>query len=320
MNQKEPAPAQTAQVQTGELNEREEEHFDAVANVEGRFAFDQDTLTPPDEIFNLFGTAATAACAKPGFALDKAQRQEYYVNVGGRLKKNFSISLDKLESMNSKKTSMVCTCASSGAAAMANVTGVPVRDIISLAELEEDANAIAFKDAQGYGIPMPLDYVLEKEALLVYKVGDVPNAEGLQIWMPDTVAKYFTRQIMEIELLHTDETPGIKDVEPEYRAKVSIMNRFSKPFAPGDQIAFEGYADDCGRAISGIEFSLDNGATWTSYETPGADSHKWVYWHFEYTPEEAGTYKLDVRARTADGTVSPVASSIVFAVASGNSI
>ena len=197
--------AQTVEVQTPQLEPREEESFTGVANVKGQFAFDQDTLTPPDEVFSLFGTAATAACAKPGFALDKAERQEYYVNVGGRLKKNFTISLDKLESMKARNTGMVCSCATSGAVAMANVTGVPVRDILSMAELEDDANAIVFRDAQGYGIPMPLDYVLEKEALLVYKIGDVENAEGLQVWMPDTVARYFTRQVMEIEVLHTDK-------------------------------------------------------------------------------------------------------------------
>ncbi len=309
--------AQITETQTPQLEPREEESFTSVANVKGQFAFDQDTMTPPDEVFSLFGTAATAACAKPGFALDKAERQEYYVNVGGRLKKNFAISLDKLESMNAKSTGMVCTCATSGAVAMANVTGVPVKDILSMTKLEDDANAIVFRDAQGYGIPMPLDYVLEKEALLVYKVGDTENVEGLQVWMPDTVARYFTRQIMEIEVLHMDKTPEIMDVEPQHRAKVSIMNRFTKSFAPGDEIAFEGYADDCGRAISNIEFSMDNGLTWTSCETPGTDAQKWVYWHFSYVPEVAGTYKLDVRARTADGNVSPLASSIVFEVDAG---
>ena len=32
---------------------------------------------------------------------------------------------------------------------------------------------------------------------------------------------------------------------------------------------------------------------------------------------QPGTFKLDVRARTADGTVSPLASSIVFTVEDG---
>ena len=36
--------------------------------------------------------------------------------------------------------------------------------------------------------------------------------------------------------------------------------------------------------------------------------------HFDYVAETAGTFKLDVRAVTEDGTVSPLASSVVFDV------
>lgn len=63
-----------------------------------------------------------------------------------------------------------------------------------------------------------------------------------------------------------------------------------------------------------VEFSLDGGETWTSYDTTSSNTEDWVYWHFDYVPENAGTYKLDVRAVTEDGTVSPLASSVVFEV------
>ncbi|MDO4493518.1 MAG: molybdopterin-dependent oxidoreductase [Clostridia bacterium] len=303
------ADAQVVSVEQGA-----KEEYTAVANVEGTFAFDQDELTPADEVFNLFGTAATAACAKPGFALNRAERAEYYVNVGGKVKKNFTISLEKLKEMNKTGNEMVCSCGSSGAAAMARVAGVSVADILSMAELDPTANAVAFKDAEGYGIPMPLKYVLDKEAVLAYEVNGEENKEGLQVWMPATVAKYFTREVVEIEVLSLDEEPAVVEVNPEYRAKVSVVSRFDKPFVLGDAIAVEGYADDCGKAISAVEFSLDNGATWTKHETPGTTGDKWVYWHFETVPAAAGTYKLDVRAIAEDGTVSPLASSVVFTV------
>jgi len=53
-----------------------------------------------------------------------------------------------------------------------------------------------------------------------------------------------------------------------------------------------------------------------SYDTSESNgAGAWVYWHFDYVPENAGTYKLDVRARTEDGTVSPpLASSVGFTV------
>ena len=217
------------------VSERAAETYDKVANVQGEFAFAQDTLTPPDEVFNLFGTAATYACAKPGFALNPSTREEHYINVGGRVKKNFTISAEQLAKMESQKRDLVCTCAMSPSAAMASVRGVRVADLLAMADVEADANTITMKDAQGYGLAMPLNYVLEKDALLVYEIGDLPleTADGtqVQVWMPDTVARYFTRQITEIELTAEAEVPAVEGVNPEYRAKVSVLNRLDNAFA-----------------------------------------------------------------------------------------
>ena len=124
------------------VSERAEETFAKVANVQGEFAFAQDTLTPPDEVFNLFGTAATYACAKPGFALNQATREEHYINVGGKVKKNFTISAEQLAKMVSQKRDLVCTCAMSPSAAMASVRGVRVADLLAMADVEADANTI----------------------------------------------------------------------------------------------------------------------------------------------------------------------------------
>lgn len=301
-----------------QVEAREQESFDKIANVQGSFYFEQDVLTPADEVFSLFGTAATHACAKPGFAFNEPDYENYYVNVGGAIKKSYSVSLKDLKEQRSKSMTMACSCATGTPVVNTRVTGVPVKDIIDMAELEEGVNTITMRDAEGYGLPLPLSYVLEKDALLVYKIGgqELPASQGapLQVWMPDTVAKYFTRQVTEIELSAQEEEPQIQGMADEYRAKVSIVNRFTDAFKVGDSIRFEGYADDCGTAIAAVEFSMDGGETWTACETKGATASQWVYWHFETIAQQAGTFKLDVRARTEDGTVSPLASSLVFTV------
>ena len=312
------APAPAAEL-AGKLSVREAETYAKVANVQGVFAYNQDVLTPADEVFSLFGTAATAMCAKPGFAFDEVDCENYYVNLRGSIKKSQTISLAQLQENGSVTRTMACSCATSSAVANAKVTGARVADLIELADLEEGVNTITFRGDEGYGIPMPLDYVLEKDAMLVWQVGDqkLPASQGapLQVWMPDTVAKYFTRRVMEIELTAEEEAPAVQSADDAQRAKISIVNRMAgETFAVGDQITFEGYADDCGSAIAAVEFSLDGGETWTACATADAVSEKWVYWSFGYTAEAAGTYKLDVRARTAEGRVSPLASSVVFTV------
>ena len=42
--------------------------YSKVAHVNGDFYFEQDAVTPADEVFNLFGTVSTAMCARPAQA------------------------------------------------------------------------------------------------------------------------------------------------------------------------------------------------------------------------------------------------------------
>lgn len=290
--------------------------YDKVAGVAGTFTFTQDTLTPADDVFNLFGTAATTICAKPAHAFDGVTREEYYVNVGGLVEKAYSIGIDEIERMESEMKEMRCTCGMSPAIAMASVTGVKVSDLVEMAGVPEEANTITFKDKDGYGLPMPLSYVMDKEALLVYRIGDKAFSDGerLQVWIPDTVAKYFTRAVTDIELSVSDEVPEVQGPDADQRAKVSIMNTVGDAFKVGDLLSFEGYADDCGTKVVAVEFSMDGDETWTSFDTSESNAEDWVYWHFDYVAETPGTFKLDVRAVTEDGTVSPLASSTVFEV------
>ena len=99
--------------------------YDKVANVQGGFTFTQDTLTPADEVFNLFGTATTTICAKPGYAFDEVTHEDYYVNVGGVVDKVYSIGLDEIERMEAERKDMRCTCGMSPAVAMATAGLMP---------------------------------------------------------------------------------------------------------------------------------------------------------------------------------------------------
>ncbi|WP_139653707.1 PKD domain-containing protein [Raoultibacter phocaeensis] len=82
----------------------------------------------------------------------------------------------------------------------------------------------------------------------------------------------------------------------------------------GEPLTFSGYADDFDKAIAAIEFSLDEGATWTRHDTPDATSDKLLTWSFVYTPTQPGLYRLRVRAVNEDGTRSPLADVVEFEV------
>ena len=83
----------------------------------------------------------------------------------------------------------------------------------------------------------------------------------------------------------------------------------------GTPIVFEGYANDFDRAVRAVQFSLDDGRTWTTHETPGTTADRNLYWRFEYVPERAGAYELLVRSVNEDGTGSPQPARVAFLVA-----
>ena len=300
-----------------------------VANVEGQFAFDQDVITPSDEVFNLFGTAVTGICASPAApSIVEGEAEEWTISVDGDVENSFSAKLNELAEKSSQTSTMACACANNPAGgsliANAQVTGIPMKDIVEMAGLHEGVNTVSVISDDGYAQPMPLSYMLERDALLVYQINgeDIPAAQGnpVQLWMPSSVAKYFTRRVMEVRFTSEDEEPALltdSAREGEYvnRPNIGIVNYANgETFAVGQPITFEGYADDYDKAIASVEFSLDGGRTWTPYETKDATSDKWVYWYFTYTPAEAGTFELSVRSIAEDGTVSPLSSTMVFTV------
>lgn len=296
------------------VSERTDTVYESIANVKGQFTFDQNVTTPPDEVFNLFGTAATAMCAKPGFAFDQEKQEDIYVNFGGAIKKTQTVSLKDLKDSGTVERTLKCSCATGAPVANAQIVGVPFKNIMQMVSAEEAANTVTFKSSDGYGIAMPLTYALEKDAMLVYKIGDKDIPSGLQVWVPEAVARYFTRNVTDVEFTVEKKAPEVLKAADDQRAKVSVVNRFENTFAVGDQIVFEGFADDYDVAISAVEFSMDGGQTWTACQVDNAQTDKWVYWYFGYVTEKPGTFKMDVRARTADDKVSPMASSVVFTV------
>ena len=296
-----------------------ESDYVRVANVEGSFAFNQLGTTPNDELFNVFGTAVLSMCSKPAPELVDAGEgtANFYVNVSGNMRQSLSLDVSELD--GEQGVLMGCSCMTGSPLGQAYVVGVPLASVVEMADLEDGVNTITAYGADGFGQPLPLRYALEKNALLVYQVnGQELRSEAgssLQLWMPETVANYFTRNIVEIQLTREDSEPEVQQVDPCYRNKINIANDADGcRFAAGDQITFEGVADDLGSPIEAVEFSFDGGSTWTSCATDGATADKWVNWSFTTSFEDAGDYRMIARAKTADGAVSPLTASLDFSV------
>ena len=296
--------------------------FTHVADVQGAFAFNQDGVTPNDELFNVFGTALTSMCSKPAVEMSCENAEgvaTYYINVGGNIKENFSVNLADMEEESEEPPYGMLLRDGQSVRSGRRRGRSAASHRGRMADLEDGVNTVTAYGADGFGQALPLQYGLDKKAMLVYEV----NGEGLkstdgsavQMWLPETVARYFTRDVVNIELTRQAEEPAVQQVDPQFRNKIDILNTSDGcVFKAGYDITFEGVADDCGSPITAIEFSFDDGATWTNCATEGATADKWVNWQFTTSFAEPGNYNLSVRAKTADGVVSPLEASLEFEV------
>lgn len=85
--------------------------------------------------------------------------------------------------------------------------------------------------------------------------------------------------------------------------------------AVGQTIAFQGYADDFDKRIVAMQFSLDEGCTWTTHDVSDTTADLWVHWTYAFTPERPGSYRLKVRSMNEEGRTSPASAVADFLVA-----
>ena len=82
----------------------------------------------------------------------------------------------------------------------------------------------------------------------------------------------------------------------------------------GKKVSLQGYADDYGKQIIGVEFSLDDGQNWAYFDTSDSQVGKPVQWTYTFTPKQAGLYSLLVRSVNIDGKKSPQCASVTISV------
>ncbi len=75
------------------------------------------------------------------------------------------------------------------------------------------SNTVVFGSADGYEVALPLDYVFNRYAPIVFDVNGAPLAESMggvnQLWLGSTSARYFARDIVSITL-ESRQTPPPK--------------------------------------------------------------------------------------------------------------
>lgn len=206
------------------------------------------------------------------------------------------------------------------------IKGIP---LVKLAELvgAQDKTLVEALGQDGTKKEFGLDYVKEYSGYLVYEISGQPvtymNGYPCQVWLGGWIADENIKAVTEIEFMDGEWKPSLwregdfskKEGTAGYAPNVGIAYmREGQIFDLGETVTFQGFANTYVHQISDVEFSMDHGQTWKTFETADQDPTKWTWWNFEWTPEAEGSYCFMVRAHDTGGYETPEPAEIMVNV------
>jgi DMSO/TMAO reductase YedYZ molybdopterin-dependent catalytic subunit len=201
-------------------------------------------------------------------------------------------------------------------------TGVPLRNLLRMAQPRPGAAALNFTAADGYTESLPLATVMNDPSILVAHQLDgrpLPDEHGFpaRILVPGHYGMKGPKWLQQIEVASAQATGFWEEQGWDQQAVVKTMSRIDSPRdgallrlgpIPLDGIAFAGT-----RGITEVQVSANGGRSWFGAQLrPPLSPLTWVLWHAVWRPAREGTYTLMVRARDGQGQLQTPRQSSTF--------
>ena len=278
------------------------------------------------------------------------------LEIGGLVERPLSLSLDDLRARPAVEVAVTMECAGNGrahvephvesqpwlleAVGTARWGGVPVASLLEDAGVRDGAVEALFtgldrgvegEEDQAYERSLPVDALLEGDALLAYDMNGapLPPQHGFPLrlvvagWYGMTSVKWLSRITLLAEPFggyQMSRAYRLRQEEDEAGVPVSTIAPRSLMIPPGipeflsrARVVEAGPCEISGRAWSGlaeivaVDVSTDGGGTWAAAELGDAALGRWAWrsWRFAWAAEP-GEHVLCCRARDAAGNEQPL--------------
>ena len=284
------------------------------------FQFNSGRVRNGDGIFpNLDGLALEITPTKDFYLVSKnpfdpeINSKVWHLEINGLVENPLTLNYSEIQSLPfvEQYATLECIDNQVGGNLIGNALwrGVRLRDLLERARLQEGSVDIIFRAADGYTDSISPDRALRDGTLLVYQMNGEPltasHGYPLRLIVPGIYGMKNVKWITSIEAVNYDfkgywQKRGWNDL-----AEYKIMSRIDAPPSEIDGstiIAGIAFAGD--RGISKVEVSLDGGKNWNlAYTKEPLSAYSWILWHSLWSPTQAGTYRIKVRATDGFGTL-----------------
>jgi DMSO/TMAO reductase YedYZ molybdopterin-dependent catalytic subunit len=240
------------------------------------------------------------------------------LEVTGAVDRPHTYEFGELSSLPPVEQVQTLECISNpvGGGLMSNAewTGVPLRSLIEAARPNSEAKRVVLHASDGYVHVLPLAKAMEPTTLVAYRMNGVPlphrHGYPARVLVPGTYGEVSVKWVDRIELT-AEPVEGYYERQGWKPFFVQTTSRFDRPrkraafslrSTPVVELGGVAFAGD--RGISGVEVSVDGGATWMEAGLDYAPSPlAWALWSSTWRPERPGEYLLSVRATDGRGMV-----------------
>jgi DMSO/TMAO reductase YedYZ molybdopterin-dependent catalytic subunit len=138
-------------------------------------------------------------------------RETYTLKISGMVNETTHISYEQLTSYPADSRVVPLDCVE-GWRFTALWTGVPVQTLLEEAGVREEANTVIFYSKDGYSTSLPLDYLIDNNIIVAYKLNNVtlPQERGfpLQLVAEGKYGYKWAKWITAIEVTDDDNYEG----------------------------------------------------------------------------------------------------------------
>lgn len=254
------------------------------------------------------------------------------LEIGGHVGKGISYSYEDLQKFDQvdQETTLMCISNKIGAGLFSNANwrGVRLHDLLQASGVKDRAFDCFVRGADGYRDSFPIAKAMEETTLVVYQINGepLPRRHGypVRLVVPGMYGEKNVKWVTRIDISTKDEKGFYEDqgwgpdFVPKTRSDVFFPRTqltgkgfvftpsAGNEFQVGKRSQIKGRAFAANRGIKGVEFSVDNGATWAPAEIyyPGTKL-TWALWRFEWTPEKPGDFVVLTRATDGTGASQP---------------
>lgn len=273
--------------------------------------------------------------AADNYVIPDIDPDKYEVSFTGVVNER-SFTLAELKAMPQVERTIdqICLTNAIGGSMIGNfpVKGVLFKDVLDACGGPVEGNdTVLVTGEDGWYRNLSVQFLIDQEAMLVFEYWghELTADQGYPcvLAIPGIGGSFWVKYLDTFALDNTGT--GIygawmgKQLSPDAIQGVQCSTWFTpetdgQEFKVGEPVKISGFAHvdaNDGHAISGVAFSADYGHTWTEIAAPAdVDPYQWIFWEGTWTPEQAGTYVLHVKALDAGGDEQTRPASVIVKV------